>query len=116
MRLFYLSAGILAIVVGVIGIFVPLLPTVPFMLLAAFCFARSNPEWERRLIEHPRYGPHILAWREKGAISRKGKTASLLMLTGSAIIGLVFLPYPWCYTPLGVALICGTWIATRPSG
>ncbi|WP_294393571.1 YbaN family protein [uncultured Sphingomonas sp.] len=115
MRLFYLAAGFLALALGVIGIFLPLMPTVPFMLLAAFFFARSNPEWEAKLLADPRFGPHIRAWRERGAISRLGKTAGIVGLCGSAIMGLVFLYAPWRYVPLAVALLCGSWIATRPT-
>ena len=116
MRRVYFALGVLSVAAGTIGIFLPLLPTVPFMLLAAFFFARSNPAWEKRLVEDPRFGPHIRAWRERGAISRRGKVAGLVGLSGSAILGLVALPSPWCYVPAGVALITGSWIATRPNG
>ena len=115
MRHIYLGLGILAVLLGVIGIFLPLLSTVPFMLLAAFFFARSNPEWERRLIEHPQFGPHIVAWRERGAISARGKAFAVAGLTGSATMGFFFLHDYWRFGPLGVALICGTWILTRPT-
>jgi uncharacterized membrane protein YbaN (DUF454 family) len=64
----YLSAGVLAVAVGTVGIVLPLLPTVPFMILAAYCFARSSPALEARLFNHPKFGPNHVAWREKGAI------------------------------------------------
>jgi uncharacterized protein len=114
MKLVYRSCGIVAVAVGVIGIFLPLLPTVPFMLLAAYFFARSNPAWEQRLLLDPRFGPHIHAWRDRGAISRRGKIAAIIALSGSAIGGLIFLDGNWRLAPLAVALICGSWIATRP--
>ncbi|MBA2920077.1 DUF454 family protein [Sphingomonas sp. MAH-20] len=113
MRTLYLLLGLVAVALGTIGVFLPILPTVPFLLLAAFCFARSNPAWERRVIEHPRFGPPIQAWRERRAISRRGKTAALVALTASAAAGLLMLDSPWCYVPLAVALMCGSWIATR---
>jgi uncharacterized protein len=97
-----------------LGAFLPLLPTVPFVILAAFCFARSNPAWERRLIEHPRFGPHIKAWRQRGAISRHGKRAALAAFAVSAVVGLVSIAFPWSLIPLAVALIGGSWIHTRP--
>lgn len=114
MRLAYLFVGILAVVLGVIGIFLPIMPTVPFMLLAAFCFARSNPEWERRILDHPRFGPPVRAWRERGAIGRKAKIAAVLGLSGSAVMGLLLLDSHWRYLPLGIAIVCGAWIVTRP--
>ncbi|QJU57079.1 YbaN family protein [Sphingomonas sp. AP4-R1] len=115
MRHVYLVLGILSVATGAVGIFVPLLPTVPFMLLAAFFFARSNSEWERRLVEHPHFGPHIVAWREHGAISRRGKFFGITALIGSAVMGFFFLHDHWRFIPLGVALVCGTWMATRPN-
>jgi uncharacterized membrane protein YbaN (DUF454 family) len=91
------------------------MPTVPFMLLAAFFFARSNPRWEQRLLDDPRFGPHIRAWRDRRAIGRPAKTAALIALSFSAIGGLFLLEGHWRLVPLAVALICGSWIATRPS-
>lgn len=115
MKLTYLVCGILAVGMGIIGIFLPLLPTIPFMLLAAYCFARSNPEWERRILLDPRFGPHIRAWRERGAISLRGKIAAVAALTGSAIGGLIFLAGYWQFVPAIVAVICGGWILSRPN-
>lgn len=114
-RSIYLFLGLLAVTLGILGIALPILPTVPFMLLAAYFFARSNPAWERRILEHPRFGPPIRAWRARGAISRPAKRAAAVALTASAALGLWQLPDPWRYLPLAVALICGSWIMTRPS-
>lgn len=115
MRLGWRIAGLTALVLGAIGAFLPLLPTVPFVLLAAFCFARSNPEWEQRLLDHPRFGRHIHAWRTSGSISRKGKTAAVLAFAGSAALGLASLPWPWAAVPLLVALVGSSWILSRPT-
>ena len=106
--------GCLALALGIAGLFLPLLPTVPFVILAAFCFARSNPRWERRLIEHRHFGPHIEAWRSRGAISRRGKAAALVAFAASAAIGLFMLSLPWSLLPLLAAAVGGSWIATRP--
>jgi uncharacterized membrane protein YbaN (DUF454 family) len=114
LRFGYLLLGLLSVAIGAVGAFLPLLPTVPFMLLAAFFFARSSPRLERRLLEHPTVGPHIFAWRSRGAISRNGKRAALIAFAISVIVGLVVLPLPWAFVPLLVALICGSWIWTRP--
>src|SRR5687768_5672156 len=113
-RTIYLAIGLLSLLLGGIGLFLPLLPTVPFVILAAFCFARSSPRLEARLLSHPVFGPHIEAWRTRGAISRKGKRAALIAFGASAIIGLLILKWPWALIPLAAALIGGSWIATRP--
>lgn len=115
MRLGFRIGGFVSLAVGFIGLFLPLVPTVPFVILAAFCFARSNPEWEARLLEHPRFGPHIRAWRTSGAISRKGKAAGVIGFTGSALMGLYFLPWPWELIPATIALLGSSWILSRPS-
>jgi len=115
MRPVYTAVGLASVVLGAIGIVVPLLPTVPFMILAAFCFARANPAWEQRLLDHPRFGPHIVAWRTRGAISRRGKAMALVALAASAAIGLALLDGWHAYMPFAVALVSGSWIVTRPS-
>lgn len=73
MRALWFSAGILTLGLGMIGAILPLLPTVPFLLLATVCFARSSPRLHNWLITHPVYGPHINAWHEKGAIRPRAK-------------------------------------------
>jgi hypothetical protein len=113
-RLLYLGLGFASLALGAAGVVLPLLPTVPFVLLAAYFFARSSPRLEARLLDHPRFGPHIRAWRERGAISRKGKRAALAAFAFSAVLGFVLLPFPWLLVPAVAALIGGSWIATRP--
>jgi uncharacterized protein len=113
-RIAYLSAGIVSVALGAIGAFLPLLPTVPFLILAAFCFARSNPVWEQRLLNHPRYGATLRAWREKGVVSRRAKLAATGAFAVSAILGFAMLSVPWSLIPLGVGLVCGTWLWLRP--
>lgn len=113
-RHFFLVAGWVSLVLGGIGVVLPLLPTVPFIILAAFCFARSSPRLEAWLVEHPQFGPHITAWRDKGAISRRGKVAALLAFAASAAGGLLFAPWPWMLVPIMAAGVGGSWIWTRP--
>jgi len=109
----WLGAGIIALALGTVGIALPLLPTVPFYLLAAFCFARSRPEWAERLYAHPRYGPPLSAWRERRAIGRRAKISALLALLLSVLIVELTLGWPWVLIPASVALVSGTWIWTR---
>lgn len=109
-----LGCGFVAL--GVIGAFLPLMPTTVFLILAAACFARSSPRLEARLLGHPRFGPAILAWQREGAISRHGKRAAC---AGIAVGYVLFLLTADPQLPLaaGVALImgaCAAWIATRP--
>jgi hypothetical protein len=113
-RAVWFAGGWLALLLGGVGVFLPLLPTVPFVILAAFCFARSSPRLEHWLVSHRRFGPHIQAWRSRGAISRRGKRAALIAFGASAVIGLLLLELPWSLAPTAAALVGGSWIATRP--
>lgn len=113
-RPLYLLAGGLAVLLGVIGAFLPLLPTTPFLILAAWCFGRANPAWEARLLAHPTYGPQIRAWRERGAVPRRAKRLASALLLVSAAGGLWLLPAPWRYLPAGIGLLVGGWLWTRP--
>jgi uncharacterized protein len=113
-RIAYLSAGIVSVAFGTIGAFLPLLPTVPFLILAAFCFARSNPVWEQKLLNHPRYGATLRAWREKGVVGRRAKLAATGAFAVSSVLGFAMLSVPWSFIPLGVGLVCGTWLWLRP--
>jgi uncharacterized membrane protein YbaN (DUF454 family) len=110
----YLAIGLLSVALGVAGIFLPLLPTVPFLILAAFCFARSNPRLESWLLDHPLHGPHIRLWRERGAISRRGKQAATLGFAFSIALALALLRWPWPLATILAAVVCLTWIWRKP--
>lgn len=111
----YRLLGIGCVVLGVIGAVLPLLPTTPFLILAAYFFARSHPEWEARLLAHPLFGPAIIAWRERGVIPPVAKWAATLLMTISAVGAWFGLPPPWRYLPLAVGVLVLGWMWSRPS-
>lgn len=76
MRWVFFGVGWLMVAIGTVGVFLPLLPTTPFLIVAAGCFARSSPRFESWLLAHRTFGPILVAWRERGAIPRKGKWLS----------------------------------------
>ncbi len=113
-RALWLMLGMASVALGVIGAFLPILPTVPFLILAAFAFSRSNRAWEEKLLNHPRYGATLRAWREKGIISRTGKKAATGAFAVSIMLGLLLTHLPWSLIPPAAAILCLSWIWTRP--
>lgn len=115
MRLFFLSLGWLSVGLGAIGMLLPLLPTVPFLLLAAFCFARSSERFHLWLIEHPRFGQPIADWRESGAIRRHVKWLATASMVVSFAIPLSLGASTTVLSVQAVALTCvAFFIWTRP--
>ncbi len=112
-RHLYQAGGLFFTGLGIIGAFLPLLPTVPFLLLALFCFARSNPAWAQRLLDHPTYGPPLLDWQNRRAIPRRAKLAALTAMAVSVGITALTAGWPWVLVPVAVMLVSGSWIWTR---
>src|SRR6202008_2576137 len=85
-RQFNLALGMISLAIGIIGAFVPLLPTTIFLIIAAFFFGRSSARLEGWLLDHPHLGPGIVAWRRDRAISRGSKLMACSgMATGFVI-------------------------------
>lgn len=105
----------LSISLGLIGIVVPGLPTVPFMILAAWAASKGWPALERRLLNHARYGPYIIRWRERGVIPRQAKVmAGLMMLVSLGV--LVTTGAELWFTILigGIMAVVMLWMLSRP--
>lgn len=112
----WLLLGFFFVGIGFVGAFVPLLPTTIFMILGAACFARSSPRLESRLLEHPRFGPSLRAWRTEGAIPLAGKRLACAGIAGGYALFWVGARPSW-----GIALVvaammlaCAVWIVSRP--
>ena len=114
-RLLWLAAGLLSLVTGVVGLFLPLLPTTPFVLLAAFCFSRGSARCERWLVEHPRFGPMVRHWRENHAMPLRAKQlAWVMMAVGSAWAAWV-LPARWAWLPALCCAAVALWMWRLPT-
>lgn len=116
-RPFYFCLGLLALGAGIVGVVLPLVPTTPFLLVAAFSFARSSRRLHRWLMAHPRLGPPIRRWRKHGAIRRSQKWWAIALMAatflGSALAGASALVLA---IQAAVLTGAGTFIATRPHG
>src|SRR6218665_2969164 len=90
-----LAVGWLCVVLGGIGIFVPVLPTTPFLLLAAACFVRSSRRFYLWLVEHPRLGPWIRDYLEGNGIPLKGKVYAIGLMWLSIGLSCYLVPMFW---------------------
>ena len=110
-------AGLSFFAIGVVGAFVPILPTVVFMLLAAFCFARGSPRLYRWLMNHRRFGPAIRDWHQHGAIRRPAKRMAMGAIAFSFALSVVIGVADWVLAVQALALGCvSVFILTRPEG
>lgn len=117
MRPLWYTLGILALVLGIVGIALPVVPTVPFLLLAAAAFARSSPRLEHRILNHPTYGPPVRAWREHGAISRLAKTWAVLAMTfGVGFSWYAGMPAWVVASQAAVCTAIAAYVVSRPDG
>lgn len=116
-KIAYLSCAYIALGLGFAGIFLPLLPTTPFVLLAAFCFSRSSPRLHAWLRAHPLFG-HLLAdWQDYGVIPLRAKIVTTALLTASLSYPILFKPLP-----IGLKIVAAlvgvsvlTFVLSRPS-
>ncbi|WP_136658045.1 YbaN family protein [Nitratireductor sp. XY-223] len=114
-RYLWLAAGCVSLALGIIGIPLPLLPTTPFLLLAAFCFARGSERLHSWLVNHPRLGPPIRDWETHRAISRRGKTMAMIAIAAVFAASILFnAPMRVIIIQVVVLSAVSVFILTRP--
>ncbi len=115
-RAVWIVAGFISLSIGVIGIFLPIVPTTSPLLLAAFCFARGSSRLNNWLLNHERLGPPIKNWRKYGAISRSAKIQAVIMMIFSLIL-VWFIGLPlWIISLQAITLLLvAIFLLTRPT-
>ena len=115
-RIVYLLIGCVFVGLGFIGAFLPLLPTVPFLLLALWCFARSSQRFHDWLYHHPRFGPPLRDWDQHGVIPVRAKILSTAMMVVSMAIMLAVTDLSvWTYGGIAAVLtLVSLYILSRP--
>ncbi|HEY9237025.1 MULTISPECIES: YbaN family protein [Phenylobacterium] len=116
-RAVYLVLGLALTALGVVGAFLPLLPTTVFLILAAACFAKSSPRLEARILSHARFGPLVRDWRSHGVIPRRAKVLACIgMAIGFLIFFLSAHPAAWLALLVAAGLgACAAFVVSRPS-
>lgn len=116
-RPLYFVAGLVFVGVGIVGYILPVMPGTIFLIIAAACFARSSAPLEAWLLDHPKLGPAVKAWRTNGAIPRRIKIVAITSMAVS--FGMLLFAHisPEWMTAAGVVLLaCAVFVATRPEG
>jgi len=114
MRIVFIVLGWLFFSLGFIGVFLPVLPTTPFMLLALGCFTRSSPRLQHWLYCHKVFGPPLQAWQQYGVISKKAKIVSISCMSLSLLYILIFRELAWWVNTLVTMLMAyGAWFILR---
>lgn len=90
-RLIYLGLGHLSLGVGIIGIFLPVLPTVPFVLLASICYARGSAKFYHWLMNHRVFGPPLVDWKKTRSLPLRVKALAVTLIAISASVSIFFL-------------------------
>lgn len=117
MRGLYLGLGTAFVVLGGIGLILPLLPTTPFLLLAAACYARASSRFYNALLNHPSFGPLIVEWRRHRSIPWRVKITAIALMSATLASSIVFFVD---YGPLKIALaflgvMLAIWLYRIPS-
>lgn len=116
-RALFFMLGCSFVAIGVVGIVLPVLPTTPFLLLAAACFARSSARFHRWLMAHPVFGKMLLAWQTRRAIPRYAKWLAWTMMTISCALLFYRLSSDKWWIAALVSAICAAtiiWMARLP--
>jgi uncharacterized membrane protein YbaN (DUF454 family) len=101
-RIFFLVIGTLAVGLGILGIFMPLLPTTPLLLLAAASYARSSPRFHDWLMNHDRLGEYIRNYRDHRAIKLRAKVTAIVLLWLTIGVSIIVVDPVWLKLILGV--------------
>jgi uncharacterized membrane protein YbaN (DUF454 family) len=114
-RYLLLAFAVLCLVIGVIALFIPGLPTTVFILMAGWAAARSSPRFHDWLENHRLFGPTLRDWRKHGAVSRRAKIMATVMMTASAVILFLTLPQMWIAELItGMMAFVLMWLWQRP--
>ncbi|WP_076000285.1 YbaN family protein [Pseudohalioglobus lutimaris] len=107
-RSLYKPLGVTFLALGAAGIVLPVLPTTPFVLLAAWFFARSSEQWHQRLLDSELFGPMIHNWEERRCVSLRAKCVGIGSMAAAGTASIVFaLSNPWARAGTALLMLIG---------
>jgi hypothetical protein len=115
LRAVWLAAGVLCMVIGTVGIVLPLVPTVDCYGLAAYCFARGSRRWEAWLMAHPRIGPLVRDWRATRAVPLRAKWLATVSMSLSCAWAFYALKPAVAWIPAACCTLVALYLWTRPT-
>ena len=115
MRWLLLTVAVISLALGVVGLFLPVVPTVPFLLLAAWAAARSSPRLLAWLEDHPHFGQSLRNWRHGGVVRRRAKWTATVVMSASAVSLLWFVKIRWAaMLAIACMAVVLVWLWMRP--
>lgn len=115
-RWLFAGAGYLSLGLAAIGVVLPLLPTTPLVILAAYFFAKSSPRMHQRLLDNRIFGPLIVEWSEHGAIPRRAKMLAVSMIVAFGGLAIYLVGFVWAKVALAVLFVAViSWLLSRPT-
>ena len=110
-----MALAVVSLLLGLVGLFLPVIPTVPFILLSAWAAGRSSPRLLAWLEGHPAFGPMLSEWRRGGVVRRRAKWLASLTMGGSALLLLYTMPKRWMALLVIAGMACVLlWLWRRP--
>lgn len=114
-RWLLLTLAVISLALGVVGLFLPVVPTVPFLLLSAWAAARSSPRLLAWLENHPHFGQSLRDWRQGGVVRRRAKWTAAAVMSASAVSLLWFVKIRWAvWLAIACMAVVLVWLWTRP--
>jgi uncharacterized membrane protein YbaN (DUF454 family) len=112
-----IALGWVMVGLGTLGIFLPVMPTAPFLIVAAWAFSRSSERFHRWLYNHPHFGPPLIAWNRHGVIPVTAKVLSVAGMYSSLVLVIAFVASDWVLPLIHFCIVTpvAIYILTRPS-